>query len=601
MKRVNFKKIVIKNFLSVGEEPVTVDFVKGLHVITGSNKDKPDRRNAIGKSTIADSVYFAIFGETLREIKKDLIPNNVTGGKTHVELDFEVITPSSTKEYKIVRTLSPTKVEIYEDNIDKTHDSIANTTKYISDILSASTSIFKNCVIMTVNNAIPFMAKTKIEKRKFIEDIFGLEVFSEMISKLRSEYNDAKKDFDNQQTALREVELSYNNYNNQRNKILEERKAKKELYITRRDNNERERKDLLELIESAHIQDVVNITDFVTKCEQGIEKCDEKINNLTAEIAVSKQTIINHKDAYKKMGTSDQTCPVCLREIKDHDLNFIEEEKLKVRNIIETEAENTTLKNREVEELTAKKIALKNKITALNAEITKVSLQQQDLVNKRQRVTQLEAWLEELEEDLKNIDNTTTDFDEVISSTKLRLDTLQQESDSLRKQLNKLDVVKYIISEEGVKSYIVNKLLELLNSRLLYYLQRLDSNSICIFNEYFEEEILNEKNKVCSYFNFSGAERKSIDLACLFAFSDLRRMQGGVHYNLTMYDELFDSSFDEKGIELITDILKDRVDDLNECTMVISHRKESIKAVTGDVIFLEKENGITRRVEYLDI
>lgn len=601
MKRVNFKKIVIKNFLSVGEEPVTVDFVKGLHVITGSNKDKPDRRNAIGKSTIADSVYFAIFGETLREIKKDLIPNNVTGGKTHVELDFEVITPSSTKEYKIVRTLSPTKVEIYEDNIDKTHDSIANTTKYISDILSASTSIFKNCVIMTVNNAIPFMAKTKIEKRKFIEDIFGLEVFSEMISKLRSEYNDAKRDFDNQQTALREVELSYNNYNNQRNKILEERKAKKELYITRRDNNERERKDLLELIESTHIQDVVNITDFVTKCEQGIEKCDEKINNLTAEIAVSKQTIINHKDAYKKMGTSDQTCPVCLREIKDHDLNFIEEEKLKVRNIIETEAENTTLKNREVEELTAKKIALKNKITALNAEITKVSLQQQDLVNKRQRVTQLEAWLEELEEDLKNIDNTTTDFDEVISSTKLRLDTLQQESDSLRKQLNKLDVVKYIISEEGVKSYIVNKLLELLNSRLLYYLQRLDSNSICIFNEYFEEEILNEKNKVCSYFNFSGAERKSIDLACLFAFSDLRRMQGGVHYNLTMYDELFDSSFDEKGIELITDILKDRVDDLNECTMVISHRKESIKAVTGDVIFLEKENGITRRVEYLDI
>ena len=51
MKKVNFKKITIINFLSVGEPPVTVEFTKGLHVITGRNRDKPDRRNAIGKST----------------------------------------------------------------------------------------------------------------------------------------------------------------------------------------------------------------------------------------------------------------------------------------------------------------------------------------------------------------------------------------------------------------------------------------------------------------------------------------------------------------------------------------------------------------------
>ena len=75
-------------------------------------------------------------------------------------------------------------------------------------------------------------------------------------------------------------------------------------------------------------------------------------------------------------------------------------------------------------------------------------------------------------------------------------------------------------------------------------------------------------------------------------------MQGGVKYNIAIYDELFDSSFDEKGIELITTILKDRVDTLNECSIIISHRRESIKNVTGDIIFLEKQGGITRRVEY---
>ena len=110
MKQVNFKRVAIQHFLSVGEEPVEVKFGKGLHVITGENKDKPDRRNAIGKSTVADSIYFAIFGDTLRELKKDLIPNNITGGKTHVELDFEVVTPSNTRNFKIVRTLNPSKV-----------------------------------------------------------------------------------------------------------------------------------------------------------------------------------------------------------------------------------------------------------------------------------------------------------------------------------------------------------------------------------------------------------------------------------------------------------------------------------------------------------
>ena len=44
MKKINFKKITIKNFLSVGNVPVVIDFRTGLHIITGINKDKEDRR-----------------------------------------------------------------------------------------------------------------------------------------------------------------------------------------------------------------------------------------------------------------------------------------------------------------------------------------------------------------------------------------------------------------------------------------------------------------------------------------------------------------------------------------------------------------------------
>ena len=145
--------------------------------------------------------------------------------------------------------------------------------------------------------------------------------------------------------------------------------------------------------------------------------------------------------------------------------------------------------------------------------------------------------------------------------------------------------------------------MQVFNSKLAYYLSKMDANCLCIFNEYFEEEIVDEKGKVCSYYNFSGAERKNIDLACLFAFMDIRRLQGSVAYNFSVYDELLDSSLDERGVDLVLNILRERVEAYQECIMIISHRKESVKIGShyknpGEVIYLEKENGITRRVDF---
>lgn len=460
---------------------------------------------------------------------------------------------------------------------------------------------------MTVNNAVPFMAKSKIDKRKFIEDIFGLEVFSEMISRLRSEYNDTKRELDTHQAKFGEVSQNLKNYTQQREATLAKRQEKKELYNSRRESNLAEIQTINEYIsnlENANGSSSINIDDIeknIKDYEKGVDKCDDYISNINVEIAVSKQKITDMQSSYKKIGTSEHKCEVCLRGIEEHDLAFIKQEKEKLKGDIVQLATNVKQKTTELEEYVDKKKRIKNIIATSHQTIAKHNLSKQDKVNKQQRIDQLKAWLEELDSDILAIESNETTFDKLISDTEKRVNEMSYDGDALNKQLSKLDIVKYIVSEEGVKSYIVNKLLETLNGRLLYFLKKLDSNCICIFNEYFEEEILNEKNKVCSYFNFSGAERKAIDLACLFTFSDLRRMQGEVRYNIAIYDELFDSSFDEKGIELITTILKERVEELDECNIIISHRKESIKSVTGDVIYLEKENGITRRLDYMEI
>jgi len=81
---------------------------------------------------------------------------------------------------------------------------------------------------------------------------------------------------------------------------------------------------------------------------------------------------------------------------------------------------------------------------------------------------------------------------------------------------------------------------------------------------------------------------------------DIRRLQGDTSFNFSLYDELLDSSLDEKGIELVLDILQERIEKYSECIFVISHRKESTKFATGEIIMLEKYNGVTRRVEFTD-
>jgi len=601
MKQVNFKRVAIQHFLSVGEEPVEVSFSKGLHVITGANKDKPDRRNAIGKSTIADSIYFAIFGDTLRELKKDLIPNNITGGKTHVELDFEVVQGKSTHEYKVIRHLNPSKVMLFKDGVDVTRDSIGNTNKFICDVTSATPSIFQNCVIMTVNNAVPFMAKSKIEKRKFIEDIFGMEVFSQMLTQLRTEYNELKREHDIVQATLVEVKNQNGNYVSQKEATLSKRADKKAVYLERKDNNLSEKERLTEKLESFQDRDTSEIETNIEELKGKLVTVDEKITERNVEAGTKKAELKHSKESYQKIGTDEDTCPVCLRPMDAHDVEHMEKEKETIKQKLIALGEEIKVVAESVAKANEVKIKVQQAIQAKNNELSSAKVANQEKKSIAQRITQLDEWLAELEIDLKQVESTDTDFDDLIVESNKRLTDVENKVEKFRKDLSKLDIVKYVVSEEGVKSFIVNKLLELLNSKLLTYLRKLDSNSICMFNEYFEEEITNEKNKICSYHNFSGAERKSIDLACLFTFSDMRRLQGGVKYNIAIYDELFDSSFDEKGIELVTSILQERTEELDECSIVISHRKESIKAVTGEVIFMEKENGISKRVDYLEI
>jgi DNA repair exonuclease SbcCD ATPase subunit len=598
MKYVTFDKLIIKNFLSTGNDPVEVSFNEGLNIITGINKDKVDRRNGVGKSTIADALYFSVFGDTLRELKKEHIGNNVTRGKCEVVLEFTVTHNNQVTKYKICRLLEPTKCFLYEAGEDVTRDSIANTNSYISSLLSSSPDVFQNCIIMTINNTIPFMAKKKVEKRKFIEGILNLEVFGRMLNTLRNEHNDIMRTFDSECTRYEETsnnlqsyKLQKTNYDNQLKEQIDEHKL--------RQNNNTTQIDKLK----THLGDVqsdINIAEIEQKIieqKDTLKLIEEKLRSLTSKISKTQTKIEYNKTVYKTLGTDNSICPVCLNSISSHDKNKIAAEKLQIKGDIDSDADkisNLRLKYKEAQNV---KDRVYSNIDAKQKAINDLKLNESNIKNIQSRIDELNQRNVEIDKDIKNINGRENQFDILVSNATTKLDDVQEEINNIKKLLHTLDVVKFVVSEEGVKSYIVKKILQLLNGKLAYYLKKMDSNCICVFNEYFEDQIIDEKGKVCSYFNFSGAERKNIDLACLFAFMDIRRLQGDVAFNFSIYDELFDSSLDEQGVELVLNILKERIEKYNECVMVISHRKESTKLATGEIIFLQKEKGITTRVD----
>lgn len=601
MKYVNFNYIKIKNFLSIGNEEVQVNFKTGINIITGKNKDKLDRRNGVGKSTIADSIHFAIFGETIREIPKSNIINNITNKGTYVELDFSISENNVINNYKIIRTLKPTKCFFYINDEDKTESTIINTTNTIKNLLSASQELFQNCVIMSLNTTLPFMAQKKVEKRKFIEGILKLEVFSQMLQVARTEHNEVLKDYDSTNKEL----THQINYKNIVTKQLEDKKVETDNRIERCKLDIDKKKNKISLLEKQITEPNIELVSTIKEKKESFDlKIDEVDVSIESDVRKKMQyeaEIKMYKKNLSQIGTDKSKCPVCLHEISSDDRDHIEKEKNKITNDINA-------REQDIEDINLQISNLKQRKKTYLTEKDKCVSYLKDVIaavesNKRikSNIVEITDEINELKKEISNI-NTATDntieLEKQIEGYSNEVIKLESNIELLSKSNKVLEFVKYVLSEEGVKSYIVKKILNILNNRLLYYLDKMDANCVCKFNEFFEEEIKNDKGQECSYFNFSGAERKNIDLACLFTFMDIRRMQGDVSYNLVMFDELLDSSLDEKGVELVLSILKERVDQYKEGIYIISHRKESAKESSGEVIYLEKTNGITRRVQY---
>jgi DNA repair exonuclease SbcCD ATPase subunit len=599
VKKVYFSNIHIKNFLSVGEPGIDLTFNSGINLITGENRDKGGR-NGVGKSTIVESLFWCLFGSTMRDIKKDKVIHNQVKKGCEVVLHFNIEDGVNKTLYKLTRTLEPSKILLQKYGESSLEDislsSMPKTDEYIKELIGANEEVFQNAVIMTANNTTPFMAQKKIDKRKFVEGILNLGIFGQMLLQARSDYNEVKRDNDltaskfiDQQKNLRlYVDQVEKNEENKKNKILQ---LKEKI-----DNNLQKIKntlggDLLD-VKITNIDSDINLKEKdLRDLEEGLKKVKELIFNVNSSVLQTRYEI-NQLEKQKIDLQKGMACPTCKRKY-DESINL--EESLRGIDIdLSPLTEKIEPLSRDLKNYIDKESKITSALSSTKLKIKNLEKEKNDLKMASQELNQISQRNEEISIEIKDLRNERDGVLDLINGIEIEIKESESKIEDIQKRMTILDSAKFVVSEEGVKTYIIKKMLSLLNSRLNYYLQTLEAPCKCEFNEMFEEVIHNDSGKECSYFNFSGGERLRINLAVLFMFQDLLRIQTGSSFSLSMYDELFDSAVDEKGIEKVLEILKDRVSEYNESIYIVSHNTHIYKNSNIDnCIFLEKYKGVT--------
>lgn len=598
MRKVTFNSVKIQNFLSIGKDPVEISFQSGINLITGENKDKGGK-NGVGKSSVINSVYWCLFGNTLNELKKDKILHNLNPKDCKVALTFQVETTNTNKNYKIIRSIEPSKIQILCDDEDVTLSTIPENDNLIKEIIGGSEEVFQNAVIMSANSSTPFLNQKKTDKRKFIEGILNLNVFSEILLKARSEYNDTKKENDLLSNAFITLQRNLSTFEDQKANADARIEEKITSLKNKYKEHEKEREILIEnnkdnptIAEcNEQINDLENnklnfLKNYLKTFKKTKDELVENFSNLSAEIKQlekEKQKIID----------KGNTCPTCNREYCEDDIKAVQQRIKEIDTQITTLCQESSKigTNKididdKIEEVEEGIIKINNKIRVLEKTKADVKLHTQKLSN---IATVMQDCLRLIDEVKQGDPSINTN----IEKTNKEILKTEEKIKSVKKRLSILDSVKFVASEEGIKTYLVKKMLNVLNTKLNYYLQRLNTPCKITFNELFEEEIINENGKETSYFNYSGGERGRINTAILLMFQDLLRSQSGTSYNINVYDELLDSGVDSNGINNILEILRDKVTKYNESIYLVSHKGIDSSNI-DNTILLEKINGVTR-------
>ena len=564
-----FRAVRWKNLLSTGNYFTEIKLDSNANTLVVGE-------NGSGKSTMLDALCFGLFGKAFRNVNKPQLINSINGKDCVVEIELDC----NNKSYKIIRGIKPNVFEIYQNGDLLNQDAaIRDYQEYLEKfILKMNYKSFTQIVILGSASFVPFMQLSTSDRRNIIEDLLDIQIFSTMNSLVKDKLSTNK---DATGTKKYDIDLTKQKYD------LE----KKHVDELKQNNDEKVKEYESEILSSnqtiqalhaeianASGQVEVYSTDVAlqTETESKVKKLGKLESQIESNLSKFQKDIsfFQHNDdcptcrqsiatefkegQIQSLQTKTTQCEVGLKDLEAKLLD----EQAKLNKIAETQKAIQKLqiqiatKNTSILEVNKYIVKIDKEILALKATKGSTQLQESQLLELANQLTQLES-------DLKLLIEEKTYYE---AATSLLRDT-------------------------GIKTKIIKQYLPIINKLVNKYLSSLDFFVNFNLDESFKETIKSRHRDDFSYHNFSEGEKQRIDMALMLTWRAVAKLKNSSNTNLLILDETFDSSLDTTGTEELMKILH-MLEGVN--LFVISHKGDILQDKFLNVIRFGKEKNFSR-------
>ena len=544
--------IEFKNFASYGNSLQRIDF----------NQDAAELfltlgKNGHGKTTIANAIVYALYGK-VEGVKLGDIPNRI-----NKELTVKIKLLCKNTNVEIERGLSPGRFKVLLNGVEFDKAGKKSVQEYLEEeIYGIPYHVFKNIIILSVNDFKSFLTMSNYDKKRIIDRMFGFSILNDMQYSIKEERKLLRNDIDSYDSELSQINENIISVTMKLNSLQSESDANNKKKIENLKETLIELADDRKKLEEARTTIVGKISENNKELQENQESYSNlkfKLNALEEKLKLyennfcptceSKLTTDFHKERKSELGVSIDTIPLEMKKAEES----VKEIKSKIRELREKDGK------------------VRDKVSIINTNIE----------NFKTEILSLKT--PSAKKDFKHLNQIIKDFEKSSS---------QKEND--RNQLNAdysfLEVLENILGEDGIKNMAIKTILPVLNTNIAAMMQTMHLHFQIRFDDKFNC-IVNHLGEEINPLTLSTGERKKADFIVIIALIKLLKLRFP-QLNLLFLDELL-SSVDADGIHNILKILGQVIKENKINTFVINH--SSLPHELFDKkIQIYKENGFSK-------
>lgn len=565
MYRIEFDELTAKNFLSIGNHPITWK-------ISEHKKTLIQGKNYSGKTAMFNALTFVLYGRAYSKIKKPSLVNSINGKDCLVTLTFKI----QDNLYKIIRGIKPDIFEIYHNGKLITQPP---TTKEYQEILEKSIlkmdfSAYTQLVMLGTSGYTPFLQLSAQDRRNFVETFLGIEVFSDLNKVAKKKSQEVNNEIFTIETNISAIDRNI--------KVLESI-----IKSTESSNNDKIDQLTQELTDGmiayrSTKEEYDKLSDNIKNIlvsEKEISEKEGYVSKINTYITKKRTEMESNVKAITKIDSGD-ICPDCNQVVptehkEKHKKSYLDAN----RELYDTIQKSEKIYNAEQQTLASFKSQHRQKqqmLMELSKLETEMRFQKQTMQQKYNQREELKVPV-------------STDNNVKLKEETLKYDEMNLELGKKRTYKKHYDVVLNSLKDSGAKAQIIKNYIPVIVERTNKYLGKLNLFVKFSLDEEFNEVLKSRHRDEFQFESFSMGERMRINIALLFAWRDVMRVKTGVETNLILTDEIFEI-LDVDGIEEFLSLI-DLENNLN--CVIISH-KSNIEQMFDNIIQVQKVKGFTR-------